>query len=153
MTWRNLATAGILVVGLTQMTGDLVGSRVLKGIGAATAIAPCPKVFSDLNGWEAFASTFEIIVEGKEEVSIPITPEVYARLKGPYNRRNIYGAAIAAAPRLPEPLWRSVFGYAFGPQGALRRELSLPETTTAIRISAETKTRGRHERWISPCIP
>lgn len=151
MNWRNLAAIGVLLIGSTEMTGDILGNRVLKGLGAATAMAPCPKVFCDMDGWEAFASSFEIIAEGNQAVAIPITPELYAQLKGPYNRRNVYGAAIAAAPRLPEAIWRSVFYYAFRPGGSLRHELALPENTTEIYIAVRTNTRGRDERWLFPC--
>ena len=40
MKWRNLMAGALLLFGLTQMAGDLTGNRALKGIGAATAIAP-----------------------------------------------------------------------------------------------------------------
>ena len=151
MNWRNLAACGVLFIGPIQMVGDIFGSPVLKGVGAASAMAPCPKVFCDMNGLEAFASTFEIIAEGDETISIPITPELYSQLGGPYNRRNVYGAAIAAAPRLPEAMWRSVFYYAFRPNGALRRELALPENTKRVYLTVRTNTRGRDERWIFLC--
>ena len=153
MKWRNIVAAGVFLIGSTQITGDLLGNRVLKGFGAATAMAPCPKVFCDMEGLEAFASTFEIIAHGDRSISIFITPELYARLKGPYNRRNVYGAAIAAAPRLPETIWRAVFDYAFCQDGPLRRELRLPEDTRSIQISVRSGTRGRDERWVFPCTP
>jgi hypothetical protein len=143
----------MLLVGLTEMIGDISGCRVLKGLGAATAMAPCPKVFCDMDGLEAFASSFEIIAEGDQSISLPITPELYARLKGPYNRRNVYGAAIAAAPRLPEAIWRSVFYYAFRPGGSLRCELALPENTKSVHIAVQTNTRDRDEHWLFPCAP
>ncbi len=153
MKWRNMIAAGFLLIGLAQMAGDLLGNRVLKGLGAATAIAPCPKVFCDMDGLEAFASSFEITTERNRSVAIPITPELYSRLKGPYNRRNVYGAAIAAAPRLPEPIWRGVLSYAFAPGGALRRELALPDDAGIIQISVRAGTHGRDESWNFLCIP
>jgi hypothetical protein len=133
------------------MAGDILGSNALKGIGAATGMAPCPKVFCDINGLEAFASSFQIIAEGEETVSIQITPELYARLRGPYNRRNVYGAAIAAAPRLPKAMWQSVFCYAFRPDGTLRRELALPRNTKRIYLAVRTNSRGRDDYWLFPC--
>jgi hypothetical protein len=151
MKWRNMTAVGLLLVGLTQMTGDLFANRVLKGLGAATAIAPCPKVFCDMDGLEAFASSFEILAENDESICFTITPELYSRLKGPYNRRNVYGAAIAAAPRLPESVWRSVLCYAFAPGGALRGELAVPEDARRIQISVRTNTRGRTGSWVFPC--
>lgn len=150
MSWRNAAAGLVLLLGLTQMAGDLLGHRVLKGIGAVSAVAPCPKVFCDMNGFEAFAAEFTITLDQNGATSIPVTPELYARLKGPYNRRNVYGAAIAAAPLLPEPIRRSVLRYAFAPDGPLRREMQLPEGTGGIGITVREKTRGRHGLWFFP---
>lgn len=151
MKWRNFIAATLLVVGLTQMTGDLIGNRPLKGIGAAIAIAPCPKVFCDMNGLEPFASTFIITAQAEETISsFPITPELYARLKGPYNRRNVYGAAIAAAPLLPAQMRQTVFNYAFGPHGPLRRELSLTGALE-VTLTVHTNTHGRDDTWTFAC--
>lgn len=151
MKWRDAGTFALLLVGLTQMTGDLFGNRVLKGIGAATAMAPCPKVFCEMNGLEPFASSFALVADGEERKALPITPELYSRLRGPYNRRNVYGAAIAAAPRLPERVRRTVFNYAFSPGGPLQKELNLPRDTDTFQISLVTKTRGRNQQWMFRC--
>lgn len=151
MIWRNLAAGALLLFGLTQMAGDLLGNRVLKGLGAVSAVAPCPKVFCDMNGFEAFAADFTITLEEKGAISVPVTPELYSRLNGPYNRRNVYGFAIAASPLLPEPIRRSVFNYAFAPGGPLRREMKLPEDTSSIGITVREGTRGRHRSWLFRC--
>ncbi|PYL84890.1 MAG: hypothetical protein DMF23_04820 [Verrucomicrobia bacterium] len=152
MRWRNLFAVALLLVGLTQMAGDILGNRVLKGLGAAPVAAPCPKVFCDIDGLEPFASSFTITANRQDHVSFAITPELYSRLKGPYNRRNVYGAAIAAAPRLPEPIRRAVLGYAFATNGPLRAGLALSENAP-IALTIQTNTRGRSERWTFPCDP
>jgi hypothetical protein len=87
LSWRDAAAVALLLLGLTQMTGDLLGNRVLKGIGAASAMAPCPKVFCDVNGLEGFASTFTLQLETNlgHTQDLEITPEIYSRLRGPYN--------------------------------------------------------------------
>lgn len=146
---RNAAAFVILAIGLVQMAGEVFGSRTLRGIGAATAAAPFPKVFCDVDGLEAFASTFTLSGEtrGGTTFETQITPELYARLAGPYNRRNAYGAALSFAPRLPEPMWRSVAQHGLREGGQLRRELGLPEDATRIRIRIETQTRGRPDVW------
>jgi hypothetical protein len=152
MRWRNLFAAGLLLVGFTQMAGDILGYRVLKGLGAATVAAPCPKVFCDIDGLEPFASSFSITANREYQSSFAITPELYSHLKGPYNRRNVYGAAIAAAPRLPEPIRRAVLGYAFAAHGPLRGTLALPENAP-ITLTIQTRTRGRDKTWTFLCDP
>jgi hypothetical protein len=131
------------------MVGYISGSVALRGIGAAACFAPFPKVFSDVNGLETFASVFTLrwrAANGKE-ISEVLTPEIYSRLAGPYVRRNAYGAALSYAPRLPDSLWQAVFRYGLTEPGALRREFGLPGEATDIRVEIRTKTRGRTDSW------
>jgi hypothetical protein len=147
--WRNWAALVLGLFGLTAMVGDLLGSRALKGLGAVSVVAPFPKVFCDMNGVEGFACEFAIHYDTAtgEHRREAITPELYAQLAGPYNRRNVYGAALAGAPILPAPVWESVFQYGFAPDGPLRRELGLPPDATNIAVVIHTKTRGRNGTW------
>src|SRR5688572_21486770 len=88
---RELALRAILVFGFSAMAGDALGIAPLKGLGVASVAAPLPKVFSAVQGWETFAADFALLLEypdGQVEER-PLTPEIYARLSGPYNRRNV----------------------------------------------------------------
>ena len=136
-------------MGSLQMIGYVAGSDTLRGFAAATTMAPMPKVFSDVNGLETFASEFTLNYwepNGTED-SLRITPDVYARIGGPYNRRNVYGAALSYAPRMPEALWTSVYCYGLAKQGPLRREIGLRPEQRDMAITIRTKTRGRHDSW------
>ena len=149
LPWRNGAAAVLLVLGSFQMVGYVTGSRTLRGLGAASAISPLPKVFSDVDGLETFASEFTIgyrRADGGRD-SVRITPEIYGRLGGPYNRRNVYGAALSYAPRLPESLWTSVYCYGMAADGPLRRELGFRRDDTDFSITIRTLTRDRHDAW------
>ena len=146
---RNRWGLALLGVGLLAMIGDLAGSFAIKGLGAITCVAPFPKVFSEMDGVEGFAAEFEMHVEranGEREI-IPISPELYARLKGPYNRRNVYGAALAGGPFLPEELWHPVYQHGLEPGGPLHDEFDLPEDTEQVRVFIRTKTRNRDDSW------
>ena len=136
----NIACALLFAFGLIQMLGYLINSRPLRGIGAAYMVSPMPKVFSDVDGLETFASEFTLLyTDSKGHTgSVPIDPELYSQLKGPYKRRNVYGAALSYAPRLPDDLWQSVYNYGFN--GPLKTELSLPEGATNFRVQIKTKT-------------
>jgi hypothetical protein len=149
LRWRNAAAAMLVVVGFLQMAGYVTGSRALQGVGAASVIAPLPKVFSDVDGLETFASEFTLSyrrADGARD-SVRITPGIYGRLGGPYNRRNVYGAALSYAPRLPEPLWVAVYCYGMAPAGPLRRELGFRPDDRSFSIGIRTLTRGRNDRW------
>jgi hypothetical protein len=147
--WRNAAAALVLVVGFLQMVGYVTGSRTLRGVGAASVISPLPKVFGDVEGLETFASEFTLTyrrADGARD-SVRITPEIYGRLGGPYNRRNVYGAALSYAPRLPEPLWTAVYCYGMAPGGPLRRELGFRPDDSDFSVRIRTLTRGRSDAW------
>ena len=144
---RNWAAVVIGLVGCLQMAGYVTGSTAMRGIGAATTIAPFTKVFSDVDGFEPFASEFTLRYRdaGGALVETGITPALASRFGGPYNRRNVYGAALSYAPRLPSSLWEPVFchGLVTGP---LRDELGLAHARE-ISVTIRTRTRGRHDVW------
>lgn len=135
---RKSAVA-LLVLGVLQMAGDLleraglerVGSP-LKGIGAATTASPAPKVFSAVRGLETYSTRFHLewTERSGRERTLLLTPEIYARVRGPYNRRNVYGAALAYGPVLAsddrtKPLFRSVIDHALIGEAPLLRELGI----------------------------
>jgi hypothetical protein len=147
--WRNAAAALLAFIGFFQMVGYVTGSRVLRGVGAASVISPLPKVFSDVDGLETFASEFTLSFRRADGMrdSVRVTPEIYGRLGGPYNRRNVYGAALSYAPRLPEQLWMAVYCYGMAPGGPLRRELGFRPDDTHFSIRIRTLSRGRSDAW------
>jgi hypothetical protein len=150
VAWRDVGAAALLVLGSLQMLGDAAGIAPLKGIGAALAASPLPKVFTDVRGLETFASEFTLLatLPSGQEIALPITPEVYRRLGGPYNRRNVYGAALSYAPRLPRRLWEAVFCYGLRRGGPLRSELGVPAEAAHLRVRIATRTRGRSDVWV-----
>jgi hypothetical protein len=137
----KLAAPIVLVaLGLLQMTGDLTGLAALKGIGAATGASPAPKVFSSVKGLETFSTKFTIHLETRLDEcrvschrSVHVTPELYSRVRGPYNRRNVYGAALAYAPVLPPELRDAVLRYALCGEAPLLRELGLENECPGAR--------------------
>jgi hypothetical protein len=79
------AATVLLLVGLLQMTGDVLGLSALRGIGAATVASPAPKVFSAARGLETYSSRFFLEWTDREGAvrSLALTPEIYGRLAGP----------------------------------------------------------------------
>jgi len=146
----NKGAIFLVVLGLLQMTGDLLEKvvyapvgRVLKGLGAATAAAPAPKVFSSVRGLETYSTRFFIEWTDRAgvEQSLLLTPEIYARLQGPYNRRNVYGAALAYGPVLPDELREPVMRYALCGQAPLLRELGIDPDSIAGRVRIRYEAR------------
>jgi hypothetical protein len=136
----------LLVVGLLQMSGDLFRLPALKGIGAATGVSPAPKVFTAVRGMEAYSTRF--FLEWTDSLGVArklqLTPEIYQRLAGPYNRRNAYGAALAGGPVMATEeklieMYRSVSEYALCGKAPLLRELGIDpaKVVGAVRVRYE----------------
>ena len=146
---RNLGALFVCILACSAMVGDLCGSRGVKGLGAVSVIAPFPKVFCEFEGVEGFASDFFVRFDiGDECRCVPITAELYARLAGPYSRRNVYGAALAGGPKLPRAIWEPVFRYGFAENGPLRREFGIPLEATNLVVIVRSKTRAAQEEWL-----
>jgi hypothetical protein len=136
----------LVILGMAQMTGDVLGISALEGIAAATTASPAPKVFSAVRGLETYSTRFSIHwrdASGSEK-SLELTPEVYALIRGPYNRRNTYGAILAYGPifaSTPEtqPLFESVARYALCGDAPLLVELGIDAKAAAspVRIQLE----------------
>ena len=139
----------LLAMGLAQMAGDLARWPALKGIAAATGASPAPKVFSAVKGLETYSTRFFIDwndAAGKPH-SLQLTPEMYSRLRGPYNRRNVYGAVLAYGPVLwTDPRGRQMFDaaarYALCGSAPLLRELGVDPATLGgqVRIRLEPRS-------------
>jgi len=138
----------LLALGLLQMTADLLHVRALKGMAAATAASPAPKVFSSVRGLETYSSRFFVEWTDKSGVfhSARISPENTTGLRGPYNRRNVYGAVLAYGPVLQSdlstrPMFEAVSHYALCGDAPLLRELGIPvaEIRGTPRVRIETR--------------
>lgn len=121
----------LVVLGLAQMTGEVLHAKPLQWIAAATGASPAPKVFTAFGDYEPYSARF--FIDGTE-----ITPERYARVRGPYNRRNVYGAVLAGGPVVPPVLRDPVMRYALCGDAPLLRELGIDDA------------RGRHAIVIEP---
>ncbi len=138
----------LLMLGLAQMVGDLTGVATLKGLAAATAASPAPKVFSSVRGLETYSSRFYVEWSDRkgEAHSLLLDPALGARLRGPYNRRNVYGAVLAYGPVLlsdarTRPLFDSVARYALCGQAPVLHELGIDPSSIdgTLRVRLDTR--------------
>lgn len=139
---HTICAALLLALGLAQMLGAVLNIAPLKGLAAGTAASPAPKVFSSVKGLETFSTQFELRWTTSDGATrtLPLTHEIYPRLKGPYNRRNVWGAMLAYGPVLAtEPLTRLMFQdivqYGLCDRAPVLMELGIdPKTATNISI-------------------
>lgn len=126
--WAGL----LLAVGSAQMLGDALDLDGLKALAAATHASPAPRVFSSVRGLETYSTRFFLCWRdsGGGPRELELTPALAARLRGPYNRRNVYGAVLAYGPVLAasehgRPMLRAVLERALGGDRPLMRELGI----------------------------
>lgn len=142
----------LLTLGLLQMSADVLHSKPLKAVAAATAASPAPKVFSSVHGLETYSSRF--FVEWTDQSGafhfVEINPERAAGMRGPYNRRNVYGAVLAYGPVMQtdpavRPMFESVAHYALCGNAPLLQELGIPVTQIrgTPRIRLQTRDNAR----------
>lgn len=139
----------IVAIGLLQALGFIFQVKQIRGIGAATGSSPLPLVFTEVKGVETFASDFfiEFIDTNGVKKEIQITPALYSKLQGPYNRRNVYGAAISYGPILDQNIWESILKYGLCKK-VLLKEMGLPANGSEYTIRIKTKTKGRSNEWL-----
>lgn len=138
----------LIIVGIMQLMGDLMGLPVLKVLGLVSHASPAPKVFTAQNGFETYSGNFYINWFGKDqqEHSIHLTPKNYASIRGPYNRRNAYGAALSYAPVLyaegsTRDMQQSIMRYGFCNKAPLMQELGIDPLQVEGNIRIEIKPR------------
>jgi hypothetical protein len=141
-------TRTVIGIGALQLAGFITQIDWLRDVGRLTTASPLPLVFSDFRGLETFSLEFNILAESKDGSTSAktITPELYGQFKGPYNRRNVYGAALAYGPKLTgsqeKSMVDSVLKYGFCGNGPLTPIFALSIPPQKIRIYAKSKARG-----------
>jgi hypothetical protein len=129
--WILLLALSLL--GCAQMLADLGGLGRLKALAQATQVSPAMKVFTAQSGYETYAASFYIgyrDAQGNDQ-EIQLDRARYALLQGPYNRRNVYGAAFSYGPLLASnehtaAMHQSVLRHALCKPGLVRTELAIP---------------------------
>lgn len=145
----NVRAYLLLGLGTLSMAGGALSSSELTGLGLITGAAPYPKVFTTREGLEGFSSTFNVSwVDADACFDEQLTPYVYSQLEGPYNRRNVYGAAMAGGPFLAsdpstKPMLDAVSQWSFCEFGLLE-DLGLANQADDIVLTV-TPREGAHE--------
>ena len=146
---KNLIYVIVVLIGMLQIIGYVTKVDAIRSLGIVSSSAPLPLVFTEVKGVETFVSDFYIRYKDAEGVQqeLKLTPENYRQLRGPYNRRNIYGAAIGYGPVLPESLWNSVLSYGLC-NHVLNEEFNISNEVSEVSVFIKTRTAHRDDSWI-----
>jgi hypothetical protein len=163
MNARAMVGATLLVIlGSLQMVADLAQWPQVRGLAAALQVAPAMKVFTAHQGYETHAARFHLSWTDRTgtQQTLALDPHTYARVSGPYTRRNVYGAALAYGPLLrADPKLRamqaSVMRYAFCQPGTMLEEIGIPRDTSNLTVHVtpvrETSRKDLELQWEIHC--
>lgn len=143
-----------------KVLADILGLERLSAVAAVTNVAPAMKVFTAQKGYETYSSVFELTVihADGQTVTTPLNPHNYSGLKGPYNRRNVYGALIAYGPVLvrnprTHTMWKTMAHRAFCGKPGVLSELGFSNNSgiknAAIRYLGQVKTEASYPTRLS----
>lgn len=132
--WQDkLLLLALCTLGCAQMLADVLGMAPVKALAQATQMSPAMKVFTAQSNYETYAAEFYIGSWDEHMVyrEILLDRSRYQRLQGPYNRRNVYGAAFSYGPLLANnprtaQMVQSVLRHALCDPGSAAAELGLP---------------------------
>lgn len=104
-TMTNILTTLLVCLGCMQSVGYLFNLKEIRGLGLISVASPLPLVFSAYNGVETFSTTFTLDIKhfnpytlNTDTLILPLTRDLYAQIRGPYNLRNTYGAMFSHGP-------------------------------------------------------
>ena len=154
---RTVASLFLIFIGCLQPLGYIFNSDVVRGLAFATVASPSPLVFSVFKGVETFSTTFEMTTRwpnGTQQTQM-MTPALYGKLEGPYNRRNVYGVIFSHGPFFDTEqmitLRQQVLKHGICNGGSLIREFGLgTEHLESFHVLVRSKTVGFEDRqwWI-----
>lgn len=153
--YRKIGILGLILLGLLQMAGDLSGLKILKVFAAGLQASPAPNVFTTVQGLETFSSRFFIDWENPSgSHHLELTPSIYKRLQGPYNRRNVYGAIFSYGALIPEALRNPILEYALCGERPILKELGIDTREikhVQIRMVPRVNQKNLPTLLIPPC--
>ena len=130
----RLVWALLVAIGCLQIGAEGLGLVRVQAFAAALQVSPAMKVFTAHQGYETHAARFSLswVDDSGSSYRLALDPGTYSHVEGPYNRRNVYGAAFAYGPLLrADPRLRtmqeSVMQYALCDPGTLRAELGISQ--------------------------
>ena len=146
----NLFYFLLLALGLAQVFGKVFQFPSLQQLGYISAASPLPLVFTDIYGYETFASDYELeytTVSGHKGKITKMDRKYFSALAAPHNLKGTYSIAIAYIPIFPENMIKSVLECGYCNKGRLAKAIGIEEPLQEVVLNIKTKTAGRNKQW------
>jgi sterol desaturase/sphingolipid hydroxylase (fatty acid hydroxylase superfamily) len=142
----------LLVIGCSNTVGYFGELDNIRGIAFATSASPLPLVFSAYNGVETFSTSFEFNITFMNGTtrSQMMDHKVYGMMKGPYNRKNMFGVALSHGPFFDKEnmiqVRQQILHWGLCNPGDLAKEFGIMEKIKKVYITIKSKTKGNEDR-------
>jgi sterol desaturase/sphingolipid hydroxylase (fatty acid hydroxylase superfamily) len=149
---KKMVFALIMVIGCLHTFGHVFNMPRTKGIAFATTASPLPLVFSTYNGIETFSTSFELdmIFHNGTHIQKTIDNKLYGNLKGPYNRRNMYGVIFSHGPffnvKNTLKMREQILHHGLCEPGELAHEFGVCDELKHVTIWIKSKTIGNEDK-------
>lgn len=143
---RTLFCILLTVAGLSSIIGQATGVRIFQEVGSFL-FAPNPRVFC--NDEMSVQLQLEIQTADQQQISVPMTHELYTRIHGPLARVNVYSHALMYSRFLEKPLYTQVLRYGICNGGPLAIDLGLPLNITKATFLISFRGTSRHDPYSS----
>lgn len=149
----TLAAIFLCFLATVKVVADVFALERLSAVAAITNVTPAMKVFTAQHGYETYSSVFELTVhyDNGKTITSELNPRNYSGLRGPYNRRNVYGALIAYGPVLvsnpsTKPMWNEMTRRAFCGSSSVLAELGFSNRSGVNRATIKYLKQVQRER-------
>jgi hypothetical protein len=133
---RRSACVGVVLVGMSQPLGYVLGWSGLRSLGVVSGASPLPLVFNALNGYEYWAAQHKLELQLRDGAwsDLALDSHIFAELPGSHRLHMLLTFPFMAAPIVPQPLWEEMLERALCDSGPLARAAALPSEVRAGRI-------------------
>jgi len=152
----------LVIIGCLNTFGYVNNMPKVRGVAFMTVASPLPLVFSVYNGIETFSTMFDLDITFQNDTQIQktIDHKLYGNMKGPYNRKNVYGVVFSHGPFFKEPnqikMRDQILQYGLCKPGELAKEFGIYDKLKHVTINVKSKTvgnEGKSWRIDVPCQP
>lgn len=151
--WKYILMNLLFMLGALNLTGMIFHSPELRGIAVMTMASPLPFVFTSYNDVETFSTTFtmDVTFKNRSQGNFILDQQMYSKLKGPYQRRNVIGAIFSHGPFFDNPqmiqIREQILDWGFC-RGHLAHEFGIHDPIGKVLIEVRSKTIGmENEKW------
>jgi len=143
----------LLFIGTSNTIGYTQNMQTLTGFGIASCASPRPFVFSVYNGVETFSTEYRIGIHYNNGTTLycNLDNKIYGSLKGPYNRKNVYGAVLSHGPFFNTPelirIRDEILTWGLCGPAPLAEEFGFGGSISSSLIEVGSKTKGENRTW------